>query len=289
MSDVCAVIVTYRPNPTVLKNVVAVRPQVQALVMVDNGSPEESLAPFEEASRELDFKLIRNRENLGIAAALNSGVQWARSNGFGWVALFDQDSTVTDGFIEAMLRTYEAHPQRNRVAVVTSSQIERGIGRIRFIPRHKDGGPLTAITSGSLLPVCIFGDCGWFEEDLFIDCVDNEYCLRARTRGYTIADCDQTVLLVNVGCSEEHYVFGKRLLATHHSARRRYYMTRNRLVVAARYWRRQPLWCYYALRAIILETFTILLYEEQRWKKLVNTGRGIGDALLGRMRKVIDL
>ena len=48
---------------------------------------------------------------------------------------------------------------------------------------------MVAITSGSLMPVEIFDRCGWFEEDLIIDRVDDEYCLRVRSMGYTIALC----------------------------------------------------------------------------------------------------
>jgi rhamnosyltransferase len=285
----CAVIVTFHPGTSVLDNVAKVRSQVEGLVVVDNGSSSEVLAAFHVAARNMAFTLIENGVNLGIAAALNDGVRWARGEGFEHVALFDQDSTVSDGFIQAMLAEYESHPQRHKLAIVTPSQVERNTGRTRDHRRAKDGGPLVAITSGSLMPMEIFDHCGWFDERLIIDCVDHEYCLRARSRGYTLAQCRHAVLTVAVGSTTRHQAFGLSVNATHHSAKRRYYITRNRLVMVQRFWRQQPGWCYRTIRDVVQETIKLLFVEEERWGKLRNTARGIHDAFCGRMGKVIEL
>jgi len=288
-SSTCAVIITFRPHAAVLDNLAKVRPQVGGLVVVDNGSSLELLTPFQTAAREADFALIENGVNLGIAAALNAGVRWAKARGFQYVALFDQDSTVNEGFIKAMLAEYESHPQRDKVAIVTPSQVERNTGRIRVHGCAKDGGPVVAITSGSLMPAEIFDQCGWFEEELIIDCVDHEYCLRARSLGYTLAQCQQAVLLVAVGSTTCHQAFGLRINATHHSARRRYYMTRNRLVMVQRFWKQQPGWCYRTIRDVVQDTIKLVLVEKERWSKLRNTARGVHDAFCGRLGKVIEL
>lgn len=287
--DTCAVIITFRSQAAVLENIAKVRSQVGGLVVVDNGSSAEALSPFRRKARELGFTLIENGANLGIAAALNRGVQWAKEQGFGFVALFDQDSTVTDGFIKAMLEEYGTHPRRERVAIVTSAQVERSTGRERTHGCAKDGGPLVAITSGSLMPVKVFDQCGWFEEELIIDGVDHEYCLRARSLGYTLAQCRRATLLVAVGAGKCHRACGFEINATHHSAKRRYYMTRNRLVIVQRFWRKQPAWCYRAVRDIVQDTIKLIFLEQERREKLTNTARGIHDAMCGRMGKVIEL
>ncbi len=49
--SVCAVIVTYHPNAGMLENMAKVLTQVQDLVVVDNGSTAEELAPLREASK----------------------------------------------------------------------------------------------------------------------------------------------------------------------------------------------------------------------------------------------
>jgi rhamnosyltransferase len=285
----CAVVITFCPQAAVLDNLAKVRSQVEGLVVVDNGSLAELLTSLQTAARELDFTLIENEVNLGIAAALNAGVRWARSQGFQYVTLFDQDSTVTEGFCAAMVAQYESHPRRDKVAIVTPSQVERSTGRARAHRFAKDGGPLIAITSGSLMPVDIFDRCGWFQEDLIIDCVDHEYCLRARSQGYTLAECRNAVLLVAVGSTTSHQAFGLTISARHYSARRRYYITRNRLVMIQRFWKQQPAWCCRTLQDIVQDTIKVAFVEEGRWGKMGNTARGIYDAFCGRMGKVVEL
>lgn len=285
----CAVVITFCPQASVLDNLAKVRLQAEGLVVVDNGSPAESLSRFHTAARELGFTLIENKANLGIAAALNTGVRWAKAQGFQYVALFDQDSTVTGGFCQAMVAEYESHPQRGKVAIITPTQVERSTGHARGHRFAKDGSPLIAITSGSLMPVEIFDRCGWFQEELIIDCVDHEYCLRARSQGYTLAECRQAVLLVAVGSTASHQALGMTIHARHYSARRRYYITRNRLVMIQRFWKQQPAWCCRTLQDIVQDTIKVAFVEEERWSKMRNTARGVYDAFCGRMGKVIEL
>ena len=142
-SAVCAVISTFHPSPAALENLVKVRLQVEGLVVVDNGSPASSLAPFRAAMSEMKFTMIENGANLGIAAALNTGVRWAKSHGFDRVILFDQDSTVTPGFIGAMRSTYDGHPRQAEIAIVMPRYRNReggDVSRSRFIA--PDGAPL---------------------------------------------------------------------------------------------------------------------------------------------------
>src|SRR5271168_3407313 len=89
-NQVCAVIVSFQPRPEDLGNLAKVRPQVEKLVVVDNGSSAEKLHLLRRAGRELNFDLIENGENLGMGAALNIGVGWAEANGSQWVFFFDQ-------------------------------------------------------------------------------------------------------------------------------------------------------------------------------------------------------
>jgi rhamnosyltransferase len=289
MSGICAVVVTFRPEANVWDNLAKLRCQAETLVVVDNGSPPESLAPFRALPADAGFTLIENKANLGIAAALNAGVRWAKTRGFEYVVLFDQDSAVTDGFIKTMLATYESHPQRDRVAIVTPTQRERVTGQTRGQECARDGGPLVAITSGSLMPTAIFDQCGWFEEELIIDGVDHEYCFRVRALGYTLAQCREAILMVAVGSLRCHEVLGLKIMARHYSARRRYYITRNRLVIVGRFWKEHPAWCYRQLRDVVQDTIKVICFEEQRRPKLQNTVRGIHDAFSGRMGKVIEL
>ena len=289
-NGVCAVIVTFRPSSEVLANLARARPQFQELVVVDNGSPPEALVALTAASAEFDFTLIANSANVGLAAALNIGVEKAIARKSRWVALFDQDSTITDGFVPTMLREYESNPLREKIAIVTPIHLERETGQWERPMFAEDGSPLVAITSGSLMPVEVFDRCGWFEEDLIIDRVDDEYCLRARSLGYTIALCRDATLHHSVGSPKMHSFLGLRQVkTTQHSAARYYYLTRNRIVMAKRYWRQYPRWSYLSVRSVFRDLVVNFVVEEERWPKLGKTLRGIVDGLLGRMGMNVPL
>jgi rhamnosyltransferase len=287
-SDVCAVIVSFYPQPIVLENLATVRPQVGGLVVVDNGSPTRSLEPFRAAIRELRFTLIENGANLGIAVALNIGVRWAKSQGFTFVVFFDQDSTTAPRFIDAMTASYRDHPASERVGIVMPQYIDREYAVIRR-PSHiaADGAPLEVMTSGSLVPVSLFGQCGGFREDFFIDQVDHEFGFRVRKQGYIVLLCEQALLFHAPGSPREHSFLGlMKFKTTHHNAMRRYYMTRNGIVMIGLYWNVHPAWTRGVARSLCLLPVRIILAETQKRAKLKNMLLGTFDALRGRLGAV---
>ena len=208
--DTCAVIVTFHPPAAVLENLAKVRLQVEGLVVVDNGSSSSSLAPFRAAMCEMKFTLIENGANLGIAAALNIGVRWAKSHGFNRVVLFDQDSTVTPGFMDAMRSTYDGHPKQAEIGIVTPRYRNRDgevVSRSRFMA--PDGAPLEVMTSGSFIPVSVFDSCGGFREEFFIDQVDHEFGFRVRERGFIVVVSEESFLMHVPGSPREHSFLGR--------------------------------------------------------------------------------
>jgi rhamnosyltransferase len=289
-NGVCAIVVTYHPHPDVVANIEKTREQVEALLVIDNGSSALELALLLAAQQKLEFDLIQNHANLGVAAAFNRGVRLAISHGHHFVVLFDQDSIISAGFIAAMLDCHKSHPQRATVVLVTPKHIEPETGFWERPPFANDGSPLTAMTSGSLMPVESFERCGGFEEDLIIDRVDDEYCLRARSKGYILALCEKAILYHSVGKPRMHSFLGiKTVKATHHSAARYYYLSRNRIVMIRRYWRQYPRWSYFQARSILRDLVVNFVVEDRRWAKLCTTLRGVLDGLRGRLGMVVPL
>jgi rhamnosyltransferase len=285
-NNVCAIVVTFHPDADVLENLSKLRSQVQALVVVDNGSPEASICLLRAASSQLGFELIANRENLGIAAALNSGIHWAEAGAYKWVILFDQDSAVTEGFMDAMIHAYESHPRHDRLAILAPRYVDKRSGA--GIPQRatKDGALETAMTSGSLMLIASFREQGYFQEELFIDAVDYEYSLRVRGRGYLIEECDNAVLLHSPGSPTVVRFCGIRLFQTaNYNPLRRYYQDRNRIWVARRYWRKFPGFCFRLMRSTLHEQVKTVLGESGKWRKCYYAALGTVDGLRGRMGK----
>ncbi len=285
VQSVCSVIVTYHPSAEMLENVSAVLAQIQGLVIVDNGSNAEELDALRRAGRNLGFQLIENQENLGIAEGLNQGVRWAKSNGYPWVILFDQDSKITPGFIRQMFAAWESHPLRERVAAVHPKYVMPDTGVEPIVRRGKDGGPVTSMTSGALMPCWIFDRIGFFASEYFIDLVDCEYSLRIRSAGFLLADSREAVLLHCAGHPERVSFLGFSFGPSHHNAIRRYYISRNRVVVYRKYFCRFPRWTLLSMNEALRETLKCFLAEQNRLRKFRNFLLGTWDGFAGRMGK----
>jgi rhamnosyltransferase len=282
---VCAVVVTFQPPPAVAENLTQVRPQVEGLVVVDNGSTSASLEPLHAAMRGLKGTLLENGANLGIAAALNAGVRWAKSQGFDCVVLFDQDSTVTPGFIAGIQSAYTGHPTPEKIAIVMPRYMDKVHGTVRRSSHiAADGAPLEVMTSGSFIPVSIFDACGGFREDFFIDQVDHEFGFRVREHGFIVVVSNEAILFHAPGAPRAHSFFGlMKFSATHHNAMRRYYMTRNGIVMVRRYWNIHPVWSRSVAKALFVLPVQILLAETDKWRKVRNMFLGAVDACRDRL------
>ena len=284
---ICAVVVTYNPHPLFMENIAAVGAQVDEVVIVDNGSSSETEAYLKELESRPGCRVLRNPRNLGIAAALNRGVRFAESLGSDWIATFDQDSRVSDGYVAEMLETYRNSPQADRVAIVTPTYIDRASGVRGSLLRSRSGELLTTITSGSLMPASVLTELGDFDESLYMDYVDIDYCLRARRQGMRILESPAT-LYHSLGRTTYHRILGISFGATNHSAKRRYYITRNRLRVLWRYGADWP-WAWREVKAVLADAVKIVLVEDNKWKKFQAMLAGSIDALAGKMGKQVDL
>ena len=286
--NVCGVVVTFRPRLEDLENLVKLRPQVQGLVVVDNGSSGEKRTLLRSAAQQWDFTLIENEANLGIATALNMGVKWAQSKGHKWVALFDQDSTPPPGFIDTMLRAYEASSRRDRIALIVPRYIDSRRGVPLPAIYAEDGSLRAAMTSGSLIPISIISKEGWFEDQLFIDGVDSEYCLRLQSSGYSLEECTEAFLLHTPADFTEYRVKGFRPFWTpNYSAGRRYYRERNKVWILKKYSTKFPI-LGRTLTDSLKDLVKILVAESDKKKKVFHMAMGVRDGLMGRMGKTVE-
>ena len=66
-----------------------------------------------------------------------------------------------------------------------------------------------------------------FDELLFIDGVDRDYCIRANKSGYRVLLVKDVQLEHQLGDMRCKNIFGKTIHVTYHTPMRKYYMTRN--------------------------------------------------------------
>ncbi len=289
---ICAVIVTYHPDSGVGERIQRVAAQVTQTVIVDNGSPQSCLGQIRNLVDNGSIQLIQNSRNRGLAAALNSGVQWATSQGFRWVLTLDQDTAVAPEMVDALAEVIEGYGSPEKLAVVGSNYWDKVNGRLFF---DATGDPIgstgremvSVLTSGSLVSVNAFETLGGFREDFFIDCVDHEYCLRARARGFHVVMTCKPVMEHGIGYLSEHRLLWKHVWTSNHSPIRQYFMTRNSIMLVCEYLAKEPRWIFGYLWAWLKSTLLILLCEEERIAKTKSMIRGCFDGLL-RRTSVLD-
>lgn len=286
---VCAVIVSYNPESQLIDNVCTLASQVGEIVIVDNASLPEGMQLVAEAAKQVKVTVIYNDTNLGIAAALNVGVRFALDRGYPWVMTFDQDSSAPAGFVAALLDAWQACSFRLEVALVSPRYQDRFTGRIAsYATASVDGAGevMTTMTSGNLVRSDVFAVAGLFDESLFMDCVDHEFCLRLRRHGYRLIEARDALLEHSLGCMELHTLAGRQFKIFNHSPLRRYYNARNRILVYRRYGSRFPRWVCSDLVNFIRELGGIVIFEQLKAEKLVAVCRGITHGLLGRTGKL---
>src|SRR3972149_7023985 len=131
---IVAVILTYHPEQGILRQTVAsLCPQVERIVIVDNGSHWDAKAllnalPIADRGR---IEFIWLDANVGVGAGHNRGIQWARTSGFSHVLLLDQDSIPRPDMVRHLVAAIERLETRGiRVAEDAAHFMDRYTGRI---------------------------------------------------------------------------------------------------------------------------------------------------------------
>lgn len=281
-SSLQAVVVTHNPGHDVLTNLNLLLEQV-SVVVVDNGSPQNSAEVLRRIELTQGVRLIRNQQNLGIGAALNIGIRNALAAGAEWIATFDQDSSVGKTYFVDLFRALKQVPSSEAVRILSPTHVVDSSQRALQTGRKEAAFDVaTVITSGSVIRASTFAEAGFYDESLFIDYVDFDYCLRVKRQGYRILLIDSVPLVHHLGKLEAHRLLGFPVTIKSHRPWRRYYIMRNRFLMYRRYGLSFPGWALVDFGWLFLDLTKILLFEDQKVAKLRNVFKGIVHGLLGR-------
>jgi len=141
------------------------------------------------------------------------------------------------------------------------------------------------IASGSIICKLAFELVGFFDNNLCIDYVDIEDCLRLKSRGYDIVQVRDAILIHSIGNIIEHRILGENVHPTHHDPVRRYYQFRNAILVHKVYKETQVEWCKRNRIVLLKIICLILLYEKRRLSSFLQIVKGVLHGLSGRAGK----
>lgn len=281
--DVYAGIVSYNPDIKRLReNICAINNQVSEVIVFDNGS--DNFETVEEIILEFkNVNLIKSDKNIGIAAALNRLMQYGLDLSYKWMLSLDQDSVCSDKYVKKMLPYLTIQPNLGIVAPVI---VDRNIGIIGHNPSSDYSYVNTCITSGAFSNLLAWKKIGKYDESMFIDSVDFEFCYRMRKYGYGVIQVKKVQLLHELGNSQKRRFLCWKIDVTGHSAFRKYYIARNNVYYPLKH----HLWLRFIrgnIRNIKL-LGVVFLYEDKKIEKIRAIGRGWREAFSMRKGNAID-
>lgn len=266
--NIYAGIVTYNPDKSKLyENVKTIRKQVSTIVIYDNGS--QNIEVIEEIANHNNIILLKNSNNMGIAYALNRLMEYGYKRNFEWMISLDQDSACPRNYVAVMSKLITVIPKAGIIAPVIK---DRNIGVIGHNPTGDYKDVNTCITSGACTSINAWKKVSGFDEKMFIDSVDFDFCYRVRQAGYRVVQTSKITLKHSLGKSKVvNILFWKKNVSVH-SPFRYYYIAQNEVY----YPKKNKLYLFFLRGNLrnIKHILNVLLYEPQKLKKVKAIFRG---------------
>ena len=239
-SPVFAIVITFNPDSSMLSGLIgALHPQVVDIVIIDNGSNPDCVKLIQDLVARYSVDLVLLEKNIGIAAAQNVGIAHLNKLGAKYVILFDHDSKPSDNMVEILFSVMKKKEQAGiKVAALgpryfdrrqknhSSSFVEIKNFQVRqqSCAKGKVVPVSFVISSGSIISMETLSKVGGMLDDLFIEYVDVEWCLRASQLGYLSFGVCDAFMEHDLGDSRISYM-GKSIPL--HSPLRHYFLFRN--------------------------------------------------------------
>ncbi len=275
-------IVLFHPPSSAHALIGAANKQFASVFLVDNTPGGDELTDRPDLRRWAS-QTITNDSNYGLAVAFNQLCAAARAAGFEWLLLLDQDSALPDDFALRFRSAMES--LRSAPGIFAANYFTRLAGATLpgyAVPQgQKTGRVLTAINSGSLIHLGTHEALGGYDEALFIDHVDHDYCLRLKKHGSAIHATREPLFEHQIGQVIGKRRFGRVWQSSGHSPQRRQEWARGLAWMIKRYWRTAPGWC--AERLFIewpRHVMAMLILEDQRRQKTLALVKGLVQGML---------
>ena len=229
MPNIAGSIILFNPDSAVNQNIETYLANIGHLYIFDN-SPAQSIQLPEAIKNKASYYF--NGANWGISKCLNKALELAQKDGYEYLLTMDQDSSFNNEEFKDYLYLVKEYEQK-------TADITIGCYGVSTNTQPKNDSVLTdqlLITSGSILNIPVALNLGGFDEKLFIDFVDHEFCLRLFANNY------HTVLFQKIQLVHE---FGtpKKVLSPLlkkenrkiYNPQRIYFMVRNFFYIKKRY------------------------------------------------------
>ena len=232
LKKIAGCVILYNPEKSDLENIKTYVSKVEQLYVFDNTEGKSNKDFFKNYE---NVQYFSDAENQGLPKRLNAACKIAINEGFDFLLTMDQDSSFDNKNIDLYFENVASFKEKEKVAVFG---LEYNLNDLKKeIPNFIEIDHV--ITSAAIMNLSLFYEIGGFDENLFIDCVDIDYCYAELSKG--LKTIKFTNLFFNHSLGETHrrgsvtslYLFKKNV--TIHSPLRLYYIYRNLLYLEAKH------------------------------------------------------
>ncbi len=299
MKKVFLVVLSYKGHEDtldLLQSLKKVKGEFELNIIIVDNYPEDPLKINASDYKELNLRIIYNKENLGFSGGNNIGINESLKNGADYVIILNNDTLVDPGFIQEFVNAaendkttgiitpkiyfakgYEFHKDRykegdlGKVIWYAGGKIDwknvignhRGLDEVDKGQFDEDGETQMATGCCFLVKKEVLERVGLYDDRYFLYFEDADLSERVKKAGYKIMYEPKAIIWHKNAQSS----------GGSGSSLQDYFMTRNRLLFGMRF---APL---KTKLALLRESFKLALFGRS-WQK-----RGIMDFYLGRFGK----
>lgn len=272
-------IVAYNPNVDKLLNTIKNLATFQScniyFLIVDNDSTNrDDIISIKHEVHNLEVILLDKNE--GIATGLNVIMESAEKRNCSWVLSLDQDTEFNVDMFNKMCSYIK--DCSNGIAAICPRIKEKGchiredlmVEAVEYVPY--------CITAGMLVRTDVWRQIGKYDDRMFIDLVDFEFCARISLAGYKICRVNEAILINEIGDNVKEIECGnKNIIIRNHAPIRYYYYTRNMIYCRKKlpeYFTVNLLWKMYGIWLL-----KVLFFECNKKKKILEIIKGVKDGV----------
>lgn len=261
-------ITLYHPDADALSYLNELGQLFQQVYIFDNSPSNNDYLHVIKPEFHYDF----TGQNRGLSVAFNSFLKAAADDGIDYLLLLDQDSLYKSTVLQDLMNDISKEEIRTDVAIhactAMAAHLADSVECVDIVEEAKE-----VISSGSFINIHAVKQHDLsYDERLFVDYVDWDFCKMARKKGLKVL-CHRKYVV-----PQSYGYFCKNRIC--HSAVRHYYMARDLGYYNDKYYSKAQT-AYKSFRGYIKEILCEALREDDSWKKVVYATRGYWDYLRG--------
>jgi rhamnosyltransferase len=270
-------IIIYNPDDDLVENILTYINEIEKLYIFNNSLNDTIVLPESIKSKMV---YIHTGENKGIAERLNEAIDMAKSDKFEYLLTMDQDSSFNPKTLPDYKLKIKNYQLNDEVAMYGIAHNAKELNTV--IPNNSNSNKL--ITSGSIINLRALNKELEFDENLFIDNVDIDFCFAAWSQNLKTILFNDLLLNHKIGEIRKTITpLFQRLNRAIHTPSRLYYIVRNYFYIRKKHSKYKK---HFTLSIISNEIKNGILYGGNPFLYMKFIFKGYTDFLRGKMGKL---